>query len=303
MLPQRFSAAARRALLPIPRTIAAGLLLAAVPAFGAADLEGKMYVITDWISECSGNDVDAWAEMLDGWYDHVNDYGKVFKDGRMVNGDMNAAIFCDPDTHSDCSDHTRADDADALMIGLHGGDRGSYWGGLMRRTGPNGVCRAEGAYSGAPAGTPLVRLGDKDVEYFHMSSCESMNDEHWSNTRRMMYDSDSSSNGARAHIATGFHGLMWISSGRDDDYEDFALDAHFAMAWAWTEHLYDDDIGDDDVEQCPVAMSIGPNLDNCLARLNSEAYLLTQSDPTSSSYYCAMYYDGCDPAAESPLAP
>lgn len=285
--------------------LAAAACLAAPALAGPPDLEGKMYVITDWSGSdsdnyCEGRDVEAWAEMLDGWYDAVNDYGKVFKDGRMVNGDMKATIFCDPDSRAGCNDVARLDDADVAMIGLHGIDRGEHWAGLMR-TPWQSRCRVDAPERLVGPDDELVQLGDTDLEFFHMSSCESMNDEHWDNTRLMFSDGGSSN---RLHIATGFHGVMWISSGRDDDYEDFALDGHFALASAWTDHLYDDGIGDGNYEQCPVAMSVGSSSNACAVRLATEGYLVPQNpDPGGVNWYCTSYYDGCDPKAETPLTP
>lgn len=286
-----------------PTLLAAGLLLT-LPALAA--LEGKLYVVTDWkASHCPEDDRPSWDDMLDGWYDHMNDYGAVFKDGRLSNGNLNSSYFCDYDTNTACDDAPRIDDADVAMLGTHGIDRGQHWAGVPRELGPLNSCMIEAPIAGATGAR--MHVGDYDLEYLHLSSCESMNDEHWSSTWRMFFDGDSAGSGNRLRIATGFHGLMWIGESFTDDYATFALNAHVQIASGWLDALYDDDVEDEEgrsYEQCPVAMAIGRTQSGCEERLTKAGYITdTFGDPGNPNHVCTMYFDGCDPKAETALNP
>jgi hypothetical protein len=269
-----------------------------------------MYAITDWSpgnlglpGACSAPNRPDWAEMVDGWYNAIDTYGAFAKSGRWVDGNFTRALLCDPDTGlPGCDDGHHLDDADVAILALHGSDVNRHWRGTLRFSGgpPNGDCGID-----APeAGSGEMFLGDSDLEFLHLSSCHSMDDDNLSQTWRMFEDPvDSPKNGRRLHMATGFHGLMWISSGRSDDYENFAFGAHFTIAFSWMDSLYDWGIGDDDVEQCPVAYSVGTSQNGCAARLLSESYLhIINPDPKSTAAWCVAYYDGCQPSGDGPFA-
>ncbi|HKV12630.1 MAG TPA: DUF6345 domain-containing protein [Thermoanaerobaculia bacterium] len=288
------------------------LVLAALAAPAWAAGEAKMYVITDWElgnlmvpGFCSGKSIPDWDDMVDGWYNSIDDLGIFVKDGRQVNGTFTRSLLCDPDAIAGCTDNTRLDDADVAMIGLHGGDSGKHWRGSLRQDGTPSAsadCRIDAAE--ASGGEMFV--GDTDLEYLHLSSCHSMDDDNLSNTRYWFQDPvDSPGNGQRLHMATGFHGIMWISSGRDDDYEDFGWGGHMLLGSIWMDEMYDSGVNGE-YEQCPVAYSVGPSLDNCVHRLTTEGYMnldpTLQADPTSINYWCVQYYDGCDPKNESPFS-
>ena len=102
----------------------------------ATHLEAQMYVVTDWIAECPANDVDYWDDMVDFWYNEMDNHGWYHKDRRMVNGNIDRDLFCDPDTGlTNCRDWQNADEGDAIMLGMHGSDSGAHWRGSLRRNG------------------------------------------------------------------------------------------------------------------------------------------------------------------------
>lgn len=271
--------------------LALGLALLAGPV---AALEVKMFAIEDFLSDCGGGDRWSWGNMADAWYDEMDDQGHS-KDGSYIDGNMTIQRFCDPDWDGDCEDDVFADDADAVIIATHGSDSGDHWQGTMRYRW-NGHCTLDGGGT-----SEEVRLGDIDAEFVTLSSCNSADDDNLSGLHNLMFDpADTPANGRRAHQVTAFHGVMWISSGRSDDYEDFADDAHaVAMSDAWIDNLYDDDIGDDNVEQCPIAYAISSSKSGCLNRLNHERYNNIYGDPPGNGWYCYKYVVGCNPAGET----
>jgi hypothetical protein len=284
--------------------IALSLIAAAAPVV-AEHLEAKAYIITDWIAECSANDIPYWDDMIDYWYDEIDDHGWYSKDGFIVNGEMDRDRFCDPDTGlANCADHLSTEDADALMIGLHGSDSGNHWQGSLRKNGGASVndCRID-----APDGDGVAEemfLGDVDVEFLHLSSCYSMDDDNLPFTWRMFQDPvDSPVNGLRLHQATGFHGLMWIGGCCDDQYEDFADDAFdVSIKSAWMDNMYVTGINGS-ATQCPIAYAVGTNSTDCFNRLNTEQYDNIFGDPGNVGYYCYYYYVGCDPSGETAFTP
>ena len=280
----------RSILFIVTVALCAGL---ATPARAA--LEAKLYVITDWISECSADDRPEWDDMADGWYNHVNDFGIFYKDGRWKNGNLSQSVFCDPNTgKSPCNDDAQPDDADAVMIALHGGDSGTHWIGSLRVKDANNSCFINGA-DGTSADELI--LGDLDAEFLHLSSCHSMDDDNITTAHFMFEDSTSASTGRRLHQVDGFHGLMWISDCRSDDYEDFALLAHILpIGLAWVDIMYDWNIGDDDVEQCPVAITVGNSLNSASTRMMETYILINTTDPSNNNYTYFVGIKNCLPA-------
>lgn len=279
--------------------LAAGLLMALVRPAVAEHLEAQMYVVTDWIAECPANDIGYWDDMIDFWYDEIEDHGWYHQDRRWVDGTLDRDLFCDPDTGlANCDDSSFADEADAVMFGLHGADSGDHWRGSLRRNGGATVndCRIDATDSGGGE----LRLGDWDLEFLHLSSCNSMDDDNLTNAWRNFEDpSDSPGNGQRLHQATGFHGLMWIGGCCDDQYEDFADDAFtVSVKDAWMDNMFVTGINGS-ATQCPVAYAVGTNRDDCFNRIDNERYNNPFSDPSGIGYYCYYYYAGCDPDGES----
>ena len=274
------------------------LVVAILPQPAAAThLEAHMYVVTDWSLECGGSARPYWDDMVEFWYDEIDDHGWDHQD-RSWDRDP----FCDPDTGlANCRDWEYVDDADAAMLGMHGGDSGNHWRGSLRRDGGASVndCRIDANESG---GTDEMYLGDWDLEFLHLSSCNSMDDDNLSNTWRYFRDPfDSPGHGRRLHQADGFHGFMWIGGCCDDQYEDFAADAHtVSIRDAWIDNMYVTGINGY-ATQCPVAYAVGTTADDCLDRLRNERYNNVYSDPGSINYYCYTYYVGCDPDGEGPF--
>lgn len=295
---------------PARAALFAALLLPALlaPPAAAASLEAKLYVVTDWTlgnfgipDWCSGTNVEDWAEMLDGWYYAVDDFGAVSLDGRWHNGLLNRGLFCDPDTGlPGCTDYDRIDEADVAMIGFHGGDSNGHWRGSMAYSG--GAAGGDCGIDVPESGSGEMYVGDADLEFLHLSSCHSMDDDNLFNVWRMFEDPvDSPKSKRRLHLATGFHGIMWISSGRDDDYESFAWAAHVGISEAWLDNLWDYDVGDGDWEQCPVAYAIGSGESDCLSRLSNESYFNVIGPDPAISYHCAAGFSGCHPKNDDPF--
>lgn len=275
----------------------------------ARAMEVKVFAIGDFVSSssggCGGGDISHWPTMVDEWYDHMGSHGHS-KDGQYTNGNMTIQRFCDPDWTSGCEDHLYIDEADAAMIATHGNDDGDHWEGTMRYSW-NGHCKLD---AGATAGE--MSTGDIDLEFLHVSSCFSADDDNLDGIRQAMADPV---DGGHAHQWDGFHGLMWIGSGFDNDYNDFAHDAHsVSMADAWvTNHYYNDSVDCDwgdpfnwfgtCQDQCPVAYSISNTENDALTRLNNERYNNVYSDPSGHNWYAWTYMENCNPAGESTFSP
>jgi hypothetical protein len=282
---------------------ALGALVAAgaAPPASAGSLEVKAFAVDNFTTgQCGGGD-RTWSEMIGNWYYQMAFFGHTLS-GFKIDGDMNRGRFCDPDTGlSGCEDYNYVDSADVVMIGFHGGDTGKHWQGLMRKNGGSSV---NDCYIDAPdaPGNGELFLGDMDAEFFHMSSCNSMDDNNMPNVWRMFEDPvDSPVNGRRLHQATGFHGMMGIGSSYDIDYFLFGFAAQYAsIKDAWMDTMYHPEMEN---VKCPVAYAVGTNKNNCFTRIDNETYKNVYSDPSSLGYYCYYYYDKCDPAAEFPFTP
>jgi hypothetical protein len=229
------------------------------------------------------------------------------KDGQYTNGNMTVQRFCDPDHIStSCRDHLYVDEADASMIATHGYDNGDHWGGIMRWKW-NGQCTLDGGGSAHD-----LHVGDVDLEFIHLSSCNSADDDNLSGIRFALTDPV---DGGHAHQWNGFHGVMWIGGGFDNDYEDFAHDAHYtSMANAWVTNHHRNNSVDCEAydpwnwfgtcqDQCPVAVAIGPTASSALTRLHYERYNNVFSDPTNNNWYAYMYMSGCNPVGENTWNP
>ena len=271
-------------------------------------LEAKVFAIGDFVPSasggCNGADVSHWPDMLDEWYDEMGSQGET-KDGQYTNGTMTVERFCDVDWNGDCDDDDYVDDADAAMVGFHGADSSDHWAGTMRSPW-NSECALDAGGSGVN-----MSLGDIDAEFFHAASCQSADDDNLSGIRNAMTDPI---DGGFAHQWDGFHGLMWIGDGYDNNYEDFADDAHSErMSDAWVTNHFDDTVdceGYDPfdwfntcVDQCPVAYAISTSESDVLTRLNNERYNNVYSDPTGNGWYAISYIENCDPAGEYPFNP
>ena len=263
-------------------------------------LEAHMYVVTTWDAECSASNRSFWDDMVDRWYNEIASHGWYHKARRVVDGDIDRDLFCDPDTGlPGCNDGANLDDGDAVMLGMHGSDLNNHWRGSLRRNGGASIndCFIDAAEGAA---TDELFAGDLDTEFLHFSSCNSMDDDNLPFTWHLFEDPvDSPKNGRRLHQATGFHGFMWIGGCCDDQYEDFAADAHtVSIKDAWMDNMYVTGINGS-ATQCPVAYAVGANRTDCFYRIDNERYNNVFSDPSAIGYYCYYYYNGCDPDGET----
>lgn len=289
------------------------LLLLSTSLGGSVNaMEVKVFAIGDFVPSssggCGGGDRSHWPAMVDEWYDEMGSKGHL-KDGQYTNGNMTIQRFCDPDWNASCQDYNYADESDAFMIALHGSDSGDHWAGTMRWLW-SGNCALD---AGGSAND--MWMGDFDAEFIHLSSCFSADDDNISGIRFAMRDPiDSPVNGHRAHQWNGFHGIMWIGSSFDDDYEDFADDAHsIAMARAWTNNLYDSTVDcswydpfnwfGTCQEQCPVSYSVSNTGANALTRLTYERYNNVYSDPPAITGWAYRYIVNCDSKGETAFVP
>ena len=259
--------------------------------------EAKMFAITTWDDDCSGAARGSWDDMVDAWYDRLTvlpwylSFLEWSRSGRQADGDIVDSFFADSTVaHPWGEDFNNTDDADAVMIAMHGGnDSGDHrWYGTVRVDEPGtGDCEA---YQGD------MVFGDKDLEFLHLSSCNSMDYEDWWSEWSSSFDG--------LHQADGFHGVMWISSSYPTYYEDFALDALFmGMGDAWLDNLYIKDISGTD-DQCPVARNVGSSSLDSLFRMDLEGYFIVGTDPLGlgvTRNHRARYIPGCDPNSEDPL--
>lgn len=270
-----------------------------VPLFAstnASALEAKAYAITQWNAGCSGSTRNAWDNMADAWYDEITDDGfsilgwcvsghcsdAFSRDGQQNNGTMVNSQFADRSLVTWGRDYNHVDEADAAIIALHGFENGNDYGGRVRVNEAGGgncnIMRSE------------MELGDSDLEFLHLSSCQSMDDNQWTSWWQAF---------GRQHQVDGFHGLMWIGNGLINDYEDFADDAFdSSIADAWLDNMYVPNISGSD-DQCPVAYAVGANSSDMWNRIGNERYDNVFSDPSSIGWWGVIYNSGCDPAAET----
>lgn len=253
------------------------------PLARADHLEAKIYGVTVWDGGCSGEERRAWDNMADAWYDVMGDSSWYHKKFRLVNGNIINSKYADATKVAWGHDSGYLDDADAALLFWHGSEDGDVYRGKMRvNEAGDGDCRLR---------EDEMDLGDSDLEFLTLSSCQSLDDNQWKQWWKSFKG---------LHQLDGFHGLMWISSGRADDYEDFAEDAFDGpMADAWLDNLYDTGIGDDNVDQCPVAYGVGNGRTDLWNRMDNERYDNIFSDPTTHTRWGATFIIGCLPAAET----
>jgi len=277
-------------------------ILGLLSLFGAAEqavagnMEAKVYAVTTWNGGCSGSTRTWWDNMADAWYNEITDSGFSFlgfclsghcndayrKDGRLVDGNLINSLFADSSVVRWGQDHNHVDEADAALVALHGGESGDVYFGAVRVNEPgDGDCSMR---------RDEMKLGNNDLEFLHLSSCQSMDDNQWKSWWQAF-------NGL--HQVDGFHGLMWIGSGLVNDYEDFADDSFdVSISEAWLDNMYVANISGND-DQCPVAYGVGSTTSDLWNRIGNERYDLIYSDPAKIGYWGTTYIGGCDPAAET----
>jgi hypothetical protein len=137
-----------------------------------------------------------------------------------------------------------------------------------------------------------MRIGNSDLEFLHLSSCNSMDANQWPDWWRAF---------GRAHQVDGFHGFMWIGSGLVSNYRNFASDAFdSSISSAWLDNHYVPDVSGSD-DQCPVAYAVGANQADATNRLFNERYDNVFADPASIGWWHVTYIAGCNPQNEDPL--
>jgi len=275
------------------------LMVGGLSATGLA-LEAGMYGTTDWTSVCPANDLGHWDNMVDKWYNRIDDFGWYWKDRRWVDGSISKNALCDPDRSPGCIDGLYFDEQDAVMVFGHGADLGDHWGMVMRNKGADGSCWIEHPGASEPPGR--MYAGDWDLEFVHLSSCNSMDDDNLPFTWHAFHDPvDTPIVQRRLHQMDGFHGWMWIGSSLDNNYKEFAEDAFWmSIKSAWLYNHYETGINGW-ADQCPVAYAVGVNSTDCFNRIGNERYNYIYSDPGPIGYYCYWYYNGCDPGGEGPF--
>lgn len=283
----------------------------------ASALYVGMYAIGDFVpgssGGCGGGDRGSWPGMAQAWWDHMlvhGHYGGAATNRyRYINGAWRFREVCDTRFNGSCRDHASAapsgiDWMDAAIIATHGADSGDHWQGTMRM--PDlGNCAIDGGGSSTE-----MAVGDSYLEFLHVSSCFSADDDNLSGIRNAMEDTGT----LRAHQWDGFHGLMWISSSFNGDYSDVAHDGHYvSVAYSWVTNLYRPNQFDcawydpfnvfgTCQDQCPVAYTIGNSQADALNRLN-ERYNSFGADPSDNTAWAWMAYGGCDPSGETTWNP
>ncbi|HYV17444.1 MAG TPA: DUF6345 domain-containing protein [Verrucomicrobiae bacterium] len=308
--------------------IAAGLQ--AVPALAQGGVAGPpaenereamVRVLTNWNMGCDGASRGPWKDMAQAWYDEITNGAAVpgghgggswyadgfyhqtwltFENGLWKNNYVVDSEFTDPDLVAWGKDylHDKPDEVDAFLIATHGSGSGANtaWTAKMLVDEPgSGDC---GAYQGSMA------FGDQDLEFLHLSSCASMDQEDWHP------DWDSTFQGL--HQADGFHGTMWIYSGADwsNRYRDFADDSFsmpIALAWLDNHYRYmcavtaQDPIILERQDQCPVARGVGFGQADAVNRMMTEQYDNILSDPDNPTWQHVFYLESCDPKGQPPI--
>jgi hypothetical protein len=282
----------------------------AVPAAVPPQSERGAYVraVSMWdypagSKHCDGSARPSWDGMAMGWYyDLTNGYPAPnghgsrawWRDGTQRDGYIVDSQFVDPDLQSWGKDYMddKADEPDALMVTMHGGNAfDGRWIGTVRvnEYGDDGTLNNCGAYQGH------MEFGDTDLEFLHLSSCTSMDQDDW-------YPNWASSFKG-VHQIDGFHGIMYINEGYIDDYRDFSDDAFdTSIGISWVENLYD--FRSAGQNQCPVALGAGVGANgqsSAWDRLVHERYDNVYADPTTPTWYGVVWVGGCDPKSGFPL--
>ncbi len=281
--------------------------------------EAMVRVITTWDKGCSGASRGPWDDMAQAWYDEItNDAaapgghggGSWYPDGffnhswtTAPGGRLHYVVdsdFTDPDLVAWGKDyqHDKPDEVDAFLIATHGGSGGTNgsWSASML------IDETGGGDCGADQGQ--MNFGDLDLEFLHMSSCASMDQNDWHPDWDMTFKG--------LHQADGFHGLMYIYSGSDwsNRYRDFADDSYsmpIALAWLDNHYRYmcaviaQDPITLDRQDQCPVARGVGYGQADAVHRMTTEQYDFVYSDPVNPTWQHVFYLDSCDPQAQPPI--
>ncbi|MGD8395168.1 MAG: DUF6345 domain-containing protein [Candidatus Eiseniibacteriota bacterium] len=290
----------RRSIPPAACLPALLLMMVVVQPDGALAADASCRVITVWNAQCSGGTRYWWDNMVIEWYDAITDGSYIFghgpqaygRRGSKINGAIVDSDFTDASVVSWGNDaaYGRPDAADAYMIGLHGIDysvNGRWLARVRVDESGSGNCNSYQRH---------MQFGDFDLEFLHLSSCFSMDSQDWWSEWNGSFDG--------AHQIDGFHGIMWIGSGRVGDYRDFADDAFWtSISSAWLDNMYDNNASNG-YDQCPVARNVGSNSADSSIRMSFERYNLVFSDPPglgTPRNHRVRYIQGCDPKGKGAL--
>ena len=301
----------RRHLKGALKCVAAAAIFTALSS--ALALKVDMYAIGNWSGgNCAPGDVDAdrgaWPGMALAWYNQMGAMGHL-KTGNFTDGNMTVKRFCDPAVNANCRDYLYVDWPDAAIVAAHGFDAGDGWGALMRNTALGTCSSVMGT-----AGGGNMKVGDSNLKFLNASSCLSRNDNDVSNMRGAFKKAGAVKS---LHVMTGFHGVMWITGAFNGDYANAAFKGHIMpVSTAWvTSHYRPNQFscaGWDPFnwfgtcqDQCPTAMTVGPNGGNALNRLLNERYNNSGAfgSPAGNSWYAWMGSVGCDPVAQNGFNP
>ncbi len=277
--------------------------LAASPTY-KAEREVVVRVINNWNGGVCGGSTRCWSDMTAAWYvEMVNPLPKPWghasdawvADGHYTNGYNVDSHYTDSSIVNWGRDHwnDRPDEVDVAMIAMHGynasGNR--RWVGGVRVDEPGtGNCNAWQGH---------MEFGDNDIEFLHISSCVSMDEEDW--------HPNWSESFKKIHQINAFHGVMFIfcnGSSYPPRYREFADDSYYMpIALAWLDNMYDRRSGADN-DQCPVSRGVGVGASgeaNCWARMYSERYTNVHSDPVNPTWHGVIYMTPCNPPSAPPL--
>lgn len=277
--------------------LAVGMARAAEPV--AAEKGALVRVITRWDAGCDASNRSDWDDMVRAWYNDITDddapgdghgdkaylHDGFYQNGNIVDSDFTDLVLV-PWGLDHLDDHV--DEPDVAMIALHGGEDPDdlRWRGKVRVDEPGaGNCRA---YQGE------MSFGETDLEFLHLSSCHSMDQDDWVQARW-------GTSFAGLHQVNGFHGIMWISDWYSDRYEEFSDDAFDdPISEEWVESHYDGAFWPGEFDHCPVSRGVGSTRNDVWNRMDHEEYDNVFSDP-ANDWWGVVYIEGCDPKDDPAL--
>lgn len=317
---------------PVPGFLVAFFVTACLPAAPARaqggiaappapnEREAMVRVVTDYHLGCDGGTRTSWDNMAAAWYEEITNGAAApaghggaswfndgfyhqqwmtFENGLWKTNYIVDSDFTDPNLVAWGRDYQydKPDEVDAFMLATHGGGGGlnnSWSASMLKNELGTGDCSAV---------QNEMQFGDLDLEFLHLSSCSSMDQEDWL---------DWSSSFQGLHQIDAFHGVMWISGHSDwlARYRDFADDSYsMGMSLAWIDNMYkytcailtQDPIQLERWDQCPVARGVGYSQADAIDRLTHEEYDNILSEPVNPTWQHAFYLNSCDPKSQPPI--
>jgi len=258
-------------------------------------------VISKWNDDCSADNRTSWDNMCDAWYDDITDTRSTpqghgsrawWRDGFYQNGNISDDDFVDPRVWSWGNDDLddRSDEADALLVGMHGGEQSNFGNDYFGAVRSDNAC---GTACNCTTAQQHMRFGDLDLEFLHFSSCFSMD---WADRDEWELSFDG------VHQINGFHGIMWISTSYNGRYSGFSDDAfNISICESWVDNQYNGGFWTGGHDHCPVSRVAGNSSAEINDRLWEEEYDRVYSEPNSPSHFGTMWIGGCDPKEKGAL--